>query len=303
MLENYLPINISDALNNIPYNALCELRLRSNDNVIVNINGYNYYLSENAFTDDINSAIKVSSGAISKILENISNNSMYTINDEIINGYVTLNGGIRVGVCGEVVTIDGKVTTVKNISSLNFRFPHFIKNCSLKVYPYIVRNGKVKNTLIISPPGAGKTTLLRDLICQISDKERGINILVVDERDELMAMFNGIESEKLSGVDVYSKCTKSFGFINGIRSMRPDVIFTDEINLEKDLDILELSLTSGVSVIASIHASSVGDIKNKTSFKNIINKCLFNRYIVLSNENGIGTIEGVFDENFNFIGV
>lgn len=303
MLERYLPESITESLNNIPYDAICELRLRSNNVAIVNIKGQNYYLGGNSFTDNYNDAIKVSGGVIKSIIERISNNSMYTINDELISGYVTLSGGIRVGVCGEVVTVNDKVTTIKNISSLNFRFPHFIKNCSLNIYPYIVTNHRVRNTLIISPPGAGKTTYLRDLIYQISNKEKGLNILVVDERDEINSIFNGIDNIKLEGCDVYSKCTKSFGFVNGIRSMRPDVIFTDEINLEKDIEILELALTSGVSVIASIHASSIMDIKNKSSFKSIVSKSLFDRFVILSNEDGVGTLEGVFDENFNFIGV
>lgn len=303
MLENYLPQNISKALDNIPYHALCELRLRSNDKVVVNLCGQNFYLSDDGFSENKDDGAEVTIGCLNSILNKISDNSRYTINDDIINGFVTLNGGIRLGVCGEVITVENKIKTIKNISSLNIRFPHFIKNCSLNIYPYIVKNGRVKSTLIVSPPGAGKTTFLRDLIYQITTKERLLNVLVVDERDEIVTIFNGNETERLLGIDVYSKCSKGYGFINGIRSMRPDVIVTDEINIEKDLDILELALTSGVSVLATIHAKSISDIKNKSSFKSIVNKGLFERYIVLSCENGVGTIEGVFDECFEFMGV
>lgn len=302
MLDKYLPAEISKALDKIPYDALNELRLRCNDDVVVNIQGQNFYLKENSFDVDRENNLKVSAGAIDKILEKISDNSMYTIVDDLINGYVTLSGGVRVGVCGEVVKIDNKLTTLKNISSLNFRFPHFIKNCSLNIYNYIVRNGKIKNTLILSPPGGGKTTYLRDIIYQLSNREKLLNILVVDERDEICHVFNGSSSDKLHNIDIYSKCDKSIGFINGIRSMRPDVIITDEINLEKDLNILEHALTSGVGVIASMHASNIMDIKNKSVFRDIVNKYLFERFIVLSSENGVGTLEGIYDENFELIG-
>lgn len=303
MLEKYLPVNIANALKCIPYESLRELRLRCNGKTIVNVEGENFYLNENGITKNASDAIDISIGGISSIIEKISNNSLHTINDDLINGYTTLAGGIRVGVCGEAVAIDSKVTTLKNISSLNFRFPHFVRNCSLNIYPYIVKNGRVKNTLIISPPGAGKTTYLRDLIYQMTNREELLNILLVDERNELSSVFNGEMGIRLPNIDIYSRCSKNFGFINGIRSMKPDVIVTDEINIEKDLEIIEMALTSGVSVVASLHASNIKDIRSKIAFKHIIEKSLFERYVFLSADNGVGTLDGVFDENLEFIGV
>ena len=303
MLDNYLPSKLSSALNKIPYNSLCELRLRANSPAVVSIMGDNYFLNENDLSKSPSKPINLSLGEIQGILHKISNNSMYTINDQLLEGYVTIDGGVRLGVCGEVVTIDGRLKTLKNISSINFRFPHFLKNCSLNVYPYIVNNGNVKNTLIISPPGAGKTTYLRDIIYQMSTRENLLNILVVDERGEISSIYNGQDTLKLKNIDVYLNCTKKFGFENGIRSMKPDVIFTDEINIDKDIDIIENALTSGVKVIATVHASSIEDLKNKIQFKSMLNKHLFDRFILLSNSNGIGTIEGIFNENLSLIGV
>ena len=191
MLEKYLSMDLSKALDNIPYNNLCELRLRENNPIVVNILGDNYYLSRDDIEKSPDKAMVVSKGFLQSVIQKISNNSLYTINDDLIEGYVTIAGGIRVGVCGEVVSIDGKVKTIKNISSLNFRFPHNIKNCSMPIYNYIISGGNVNNTLIVAPPGAGKTTILRDLIYQISTRENLINILVVDERKELCEIFNG----------------------------------------------------------------------------------------------------------------
>lgn len=303
MLENYLPNKICLALNKIPYKKLCELRLRANLPSVVNIMGENYYLKSGELSKDSNNSITVSYGELQSILSKISNNSMYTINDQLLDGYVTIESGIRLGVCGELVSIDGKLKTLKNISSINFRFPHFIKNCSLNAYPYMICNGEIKNTLILSPPGAGKTTFLKDIIYQISQRENLVNILVVDERSEISSAFVNDDVLKLNNVDIYQKCSKQFGFNNGIRSMKPDVIITDEINIEKDLDIIENAMTCGVKVIATIHANSIYDLKNKPSFGAILSKRLFERYILLSNSEGIGTLDGIFNENLNFIGV
>lgn len=303
MLDSILPTKISNALNKIPYNSLCELRIRANNPTIVNILGENYFLCNTQLSKISNESLTVSMGELQSIIQKISNNSFYSINDQLIEGYVTLSGGIRIGVCGEAVQIDGKLKTIKNISSINFRFPHLLKNCSLKIYPYIVQNNIVKNTLIISPPGAGKTTYLRDLIYQLSSKEKLLNVLVVDERQEITSIFDGENTINLSNIDVYKNSTKKFGFENGIRSMKPDVIVTDEINIEKDLDIIENALTSGVKVIATLHASSIQDLKNKQAFKYVLQKNLFERFVVLSNSNGVGTLEGIFNENFVLIGV
>jgi len=303
MLKQYLSRTIYDALKCIQYKGLYELRLRANNPVVVNYYGENYYLNTDGLSKGLDNAIIVSMGDIQEILKKISNNSLYTINDQLINGFVTINGGIRVGVCGEVVSVDGNIKTLKNITSLNFRFPHFVKNCSLNLFPYIYKNNNLKSTLIVSSPGAGKTTYLRDLIYQLSSKENLLNILVVDERNEISSIFTGEETMKIKNIDVCLNSSKKFGFTNGIRSMKPDIIFTDEINLDNDIDIIESALTSGVKVIATMHASSINDIKNKSGFRELLKKSLFERYVLLSNANGIGTLEGVFDENLNFLGV
>ena len=145
--------------------------------------------------------------------------------------------------------------------------------------------------------------MIRDLIYQISNRENLTNILVVDERSEIATVFDGKENYRLNNVDVYSGCTKEYGFTNGIRSMKPDVIVTDEIDINRDLDIIENALTCGVKVIATIHAGSISDLKNKPAFKSILSKSLFERYILLSNSNGIGSCDGIYNENLTLIGV
>lgn len=303
MLNNILPSRISSALDKIPYKNLCELRLRVDSAIVVNILGENYYLCDDMINKDASNALKVGNGILQSVIQKLSDHSLYSVNDQLIDGYLSYDGGIRIGVCGDVVSVDNKVKTIKNISSINFRFPHFVKNCSLNIYPYIVTNGEVKSTLIISPPGVGKTTFLRDIVYQLSHREDMLNMLIVDERQELSSVFNGYDIEKLPNIDVYLNCSKNFAFNNGIRSMKPDVIITDEINLDRDAQDIENALTSGVKVFASIHAESIVDLKHKTKFKEIVSKGLFDRYIVLSKQNGVGGVAGVYNQNLNYIGV
>lgn len=300
MLE-FLPQNLKLYFKNININLINEIRLRVGAPVVINVNGNNKFLYADGIDSVNKEKIICNSSDIQKILLNISNNCLYSINDQLINGYITLHSGVRIGVAGEVVSVNNHIKTIKNISSLNIRIPHFVKNCSLKAFLSIVTSNKIKNSLILSPAGAGKTTFLRDLTHQLIEKLNGINILVADERCEIASGINLIENNFVNSVDVYSNCSKKFAFENGIRSMNPDVIITDELNFSSDSEIIEHAITCGVKVVASIHANNINDLYNKPNFKTILNKKMFERYIVLSDSCGPGTFEGVYDENLSRI--
>ena len=291
MLRNILPSHIYNLIKDVNFDNFNEIRLRVGSPITL-LGNKIMYLCSNGVVATPNEAIICHYKLIDEILQKVSNSSLYAINDQLIQGYITIDG-IRIGVAGELVVVNGVIKTIKNISSLNIRIPHMIRNCSLPLYNYLV-NGQVMNTLVISPPGAGKTTFLRDFIYQISTRNPKLNILIVDERSEITT----IQESCFSNADIYKNCTKIFAFENGIRSMKPDVIITDEINLNEDVSAIENAITSGVKVVATIHANSIADLKNKKAFADIINKQLFDRFVVLGFSNGAGTIEGVFNQNF-----
>ncbi len=298
MLENVFSNELHNYFENLNFNYINEIRLRANKPIVVNIMGRNKFLCSSGLTEDVDDTVICKLSEITNIIKNASDNSLYAVNDQIRKGFLTIKGGIRIGICGEVVENEGKVQTIKNINSINIRIPHKVKNCSLNAYLHIVNNCKIRNTLVVSPPGAGKTTFIRDLAEQISLKQSNFNLLIVDERCEISATVDGMQLLNIGpSCDVYTNCSKEFAFENGIRSMKPDVIITDEINLENDLTAIKTAITSGVKVIATIHANDLNDLKQKPNFESVLKNKIFDRFVVLSNKNGPGTLDGVFNEN------
>ena len=212
--------------------------------------------------------------------------------------------GIRIGIAGESVNSDNFLPkTIKDICSINIRIPHEVINCSAVAFKFIYSQGQIKNTLIVSPPGAGKTTYLRDIARKISEiRDKVINVLVVDERYELASCLNGTAMLNVGKfTDIVSGASKKYAFTNGVRALRPDVIITDELADEEDIEACMYAINSGVKVVASVHGDSLAQLKSKQSFNKVLNENYFERIVVLSDKNGPGFCKAIFDENLNCI--
>ncbi len=296
MLYNILPEWLYNLIGkNFVLEFVYEIRVRLNKPILINYKGNFVALADK---DNFKQPpICASRDLIEYILSVSTKQSLYAFNDEIKHCYITTDGGIRIGICGVVVKENGKVSTIKNITSLNIRISHQVPNCSENIINFICQKNQVKNTLIISPPSCGKTTLVRDIICKLSNEKQIFNILVVDERYEIAGSFGNKNIEVGSFVDVISGSDKEFAFYEALKTMSPSVIATDEISDEKDITAVKYAIKSGVKVIATAHAESINDLKYKKYFAEILEKKFFDRIIVLSKRNGVGTIEGVFDEN------
>lgn len=237
------------------------------------------------------------------ILQRISNYSIYAFEEEIKQGYITIKGGHRVGLCGSCVIDNQKVRTIKNIASLNIRICREVIGCSKKIMPYIIENNRVLNTILISPPKCGKTTLIRDISKNISDGIRildlnfsGRKVCIIDERSEIGGCYDGVAQMNVGlRTDILDNCLKSEGIMMAIRSMAPDVIVCDEIGTYKDVDSILMAMNSGVNLITTIHGYGVEDLYKRPIFKDILENQVFQRAIVLSGLNGIGTIEYIYD--------
>lgn len=299
MLSKILPTDLFELLSKtIKYNFLFEIRLRTNKPIVINYGNKFYFLSAEGLSSDEENAIVCTKNLIESVVLKASKYSLYSVNEEIKRGFLTIESGIRIGLCGEVVEEMGEIKTIKNFNSLNIRFPHEVRNCSLNAFNFVVELGQVLNTLILSSPGGGKTTFIRDLCYQIGKRNYPLNLLVLDERNEISGLNNGEPTMDVGKfTDIYQFSNKKLGFENGIRSMNPNVIITDEISTKDDVESLILASNSGINIIASTHAKDISDLKDKKLFNEILSKKVFKRYIVLSTKNGVGTLDGIFDEN------
>ena len=301
MLENLFPLKFLAYLNKTPITKINEIRLRIGKRVVVCIGSKSYFLCAEGLTGNAERAVKADRELIEYVFRCACENSVYAFSNQIRNGFITIKGGIRVGITGEAVNEKNIVKTFKNIGSLLVRIPTEVKGCAQKILNYLF-DGDFQNTLIVAPPGAGKTTMVRDILLQLSQKNYCYNVLLVDERFEIANCFNGVPTLDVGNFcDVLSGVTKSFAFECGIRSMRPDIVATDEISCAKDYNAILQASSCGVKIVATIHAKNVEDLKSKLDFDLILANKVFKRIVVLSCSNGPGTIEGVYDQNLRCI--
>lgn len=292
MLLDFLPKKIYDPLSVLGVNYVYEIRIRLGFSVKINYKGEFYFLTETG------ECVKEKSGRvdlvvadgqeISEIIDKVTQRSIYAFNDRIKSGFITGESGERIGLAGDCVVENGKIITIKNLTSLNVRVPHSIENCSDKLFPFICCGSDVKNTVIVSPPFCGKTTILKDLAKKLNDKNAG-SIMIIDERGE----FADVKGEN---IDKISFSDKEYAFSFGLRALSPDIVITDELFGEKDWRFCSEAVSCGIKIIASVHAGNIDELKSKNYFV----KNVFFRYVVLDGT-GLGKIKRIYDEDFKAI--
>ncbi|WP_408954661.1 stage III sporulation protein AA [Natroniella sp. ANB-PHB2] len=280
---------------------LVEIRLRANKPLVLELTEEELFIDKSGLTrKDMRQAYQVSQSDITDTLNLMTASSLYTVEEELKAGYLTLPGGHRVGLVGQVIREHNQIKRIKYISGLNIRLCQEIIGAADEVIRQIITGADdVYNTLIISPPRCGKTTLLRDLTRQISNgisklNFKGLKVGVVDERSEIGGAYQGVAQNRLGmRTDLLDRAPKAEGMMLLIRSMSPDLIVTDEIGSREDVKAVWEALNAGVRVITTIHGDNLADIRSRLNLKELLREDVFKRIIILSGRSGPGTIEKI----------
>ncbi|MCM1047966.1 MAG: stage III sporulation protein AA [Clostridiales bacterium] len=280
---------------------LQEIRMRVNQPVMILMDNKEWFLkSSGELTNDVSWAVCSSEKELEAVLTHVCHYSIYAFADEIRQGFMTIPGGHRIGLSGQVILENSEqIRNIKYIRYLNIRIAHEIKGVSDKTLPYLYQGKEVLNTLIISPPGCGKTTMLRDLVRNFSKGNaygKGRNVGLVDERSEIAGSFLGVPQNDIgTRTDVMDACPKSEGMMMLIRSMSPDILAVDELGSAKDVEAIHQALQCGCKMLATIHGFSLEEVERKEYMKSVIKEQLFDRYMLLGKKNDKCVIIGIYD--------
>lgn len=235
-----------------------------------------------------------------KLLNQVSQHSLYALEEELKRGYITIVGGHRIGLAGKVVMERGEIRGIREITSFNIRIAREKRGVAQKVLPFLFAEGKILSTLVISPPQCGKTTLLRDLARSISYGNQYASsrkVSIVDERSEIAGCLNGVPQRDVGPrTDVLDACPKALGMMMMIRTMSPEVLIVDEIGRTEDSEAIWEAIHAGVAIICSAHGSNLREVSRRPMLGKLVQQGAFDRYIVLSRAAGPGTVEGIYDQ-------
>ncbi len=219
-----------------------------------------------------------------QVVENATQSSAHTALDKVCQGFVTLRGGHRLGLCGTVVRKDGQIATLRELSSLSVRVARAVEGLAGPLLPQLTGAGRGLGTRIRAPPGAGKTTLLRDLVRALSDGETGapLRVAVADERGEIAALWRG-EPQLYVGrrTDVLDGCAKAEGLSILIRGMNPQAAAVDEITRPEDTQAVIEAAGCGVALIATAHGAGPDDLGRRPAYRELLAAGVFRRLVVL----------------------
>ena len=209
------------------------------------------------------------------LLSALCGHARYAYEEQMAKGYIPLGHGHRAGVCGQVVYENGRIARMSDITSVCIRIARRIVDAGRPIRPLLFVQGRPSRVLLIGPPGSGKTTVLRDTAEYLA-RECALHVAVADEREEIMTAECGVGCDVLRGAD------KADAVELLLRTMSPQVIVCDEIGKEQDAEAIMNTVTAGVGVLASAHASTFSEAMNRPVLKELMGNHVFDWYVLLA---------------------
>ena len=284
----YLPSAVRTSLHGMEparLSGLQEIRLRAGRPAALTIMGRTELLAGDGFTRNPAAALVPSAEELSHSLQAVLSYSVYSHQHDLAQGYVTIRGGNRVGICGSAVRQGEDVQTVRNVSGLNFRIAGEVQGVAASVFRQLGEHGGI---LIAGAPGSGKTTFLRDYCRLLGDRYR---TALVDERGELAAVYRGIPQHDVGKMtDVLDGYPRVQGIRTALRVLTPEHIICDELSSPEDMAAILDANGCGVQLTASVHAGSFAELQSRERLREVLQAGVFRHCVLLG---GVGQVQSV----------
>lgn len=282
-LSRHLPVSLTETILLMGTDDIEEIRIISEKNASVIKSGFL-----------LDTGVKICREEMKRIVDSMCRGSMYAMQTSLTRGFITLGGGHRVGICGRTVTQNGIITHMTDISALCIRVSREIIGAADGIMEYLECNGRIYNTLIISPPGGGKTTLLRDIARQMGARHK---VCIADERSEIAASKDGVPTHDVGRfTSVMDSVPKAEGIRMLLRTMSPEIIITDETGDEEEEKAISHLINCGVKIITSAHGYSEKDLVGREFFGRLISRGVFERIFVLGRRDKKITVEKIITD-------
>ncbi|AJY77266.1 stage III sporulation protein AA [Paenibacillus beijingensis] len=308
-VAHLLPAELTALLERMPEAAkqeLEEIRIREHRPLEIVSGGRSWFAEDDGtLTAQPQLAYKPSHNLCRKLLEKLTNHSLYAMEEELKRGFITVAGGHRIGLAGRTVLEGGSVRAIRDIGGFNVRIAREVIGAADRLLPKLADRPKrnIASTLLIAPPRMGKTTLLRDLARSVSaglwgSAEMahwpGRKVGIVDERSEIAASVRGVPTFDVGPrTDVMDACPKAEGMMMLLRSMSPEVLMADEIGRAEDVQAIREAGHAGVAVVVTAHAHNLDDARGRPILRALLEEGMFQFAVVLSRGTGTGFLTSV----------